>query len=366
MDAPVDPVLDLTGPAVPDADELVRAAVAWHFDPATGSPFWLRRAATLGFDPVADVRCWAHLTRFPNVVNELRDVPARDLVPRGYGPDPEIVAVFESGGTTGSPKRVVLLPDWRDRFLGWTSTDLDRCGVPRGLDYLVVGPTGPHAMGWLGAELARRRGGLAFHVDFDPRWAKKLATAGDATEAGRYSDHLIEQAADVLRSQDIGVLVITPPLLERMTRHEALVELVNRKVVAFYTAGASMDPDTRHLLRTEIFPRVALHGSYGGTMALCPTATRIGTPTDDPVICDPFSPYVTFAVVDPDTGLPVPYGERGQVVMHHVSKAMFLPNNAERDLATRVAGRPGQIGDSVSDVAPMLEFDGAAVVEGVY
>lgn len=261
---------------------------------------------------------------------------------------------------------MVLLADWRDRFLEWTSADLDRCGVPRGVDYLVVGPTGPHALGWLGGELARRRGGLAFHVDFDPRWAKKLVAAGDVAEANRYSDHLIEQARSVLLSQDIGVLVITPPLLERMTRDDDLVELMNRKLAAFYTAGASADPDTRHLLRTEIFPDVALHGSYGGTMALCPTATRVGTPVDDPVICDPFSPYVTLAVVDPDTRLPVPYGERGQVIMHHVSRAMFLPNNAERDLATRVAGRPGQIGDSVSDVAPMPEFDGAAVVEGVY
>jgi hypothetical protein len=32
----------------------------------------------------------------------------------------------------------------------------------------------------------------------------------------------------------------------------------------------------------------------------------------------------------------VPYGARGQVVMNHISKAMFLPNNLERDTAIRV------------------------------
>ena len=32
-------------------DQWVREVVAWHFDPATGCPFWLERAKTLGFDP---------------------------------------------------------------------------------------------------------------------------------------------------------------------------------------------------------------------------------------------------------------------------------------------------------------------------
>ena len=361
-----DTALDVPVPDVPDVDELVRAAVRWHFDSATGSPFWVRRAATLGFDPLTEVDTLADLAMFPNVVDELRDVPVRDLVPRGYGDVPEIVAVFESGGTTGSPKRLPLLPDWRDRMLQWTEQDLDRSGIPSGVDYLVVGPTGPHALGWLGGEVARRRGGLAFHIDFDPRWAKALSAAGDVGEAGRYADHLIAQAADVLRSQDIGVLVITPPLLERLVGDDELVALVNRTVTAFYTAGASMDRDTRHLLRTEVFPDVLLHGSYGGTMALCPTASRCGTAGEDLVVCDPYSPYVTFSVVDELTREPVPYGERGQVVINHISRALFLPNNDERDIATRHPGPPGQAGDSVSDVAPMPVFGGAAVVEGVY
>jgi hypothetical protein len=85
------------------------------------------------------------------------------------------------------------------------------------------------------------------------------------------------------------VLVITPPLLERLVGDDELVALVNRTVTAFYTAGASMDRDTRHLLRTEVFPDVLLHGSYGGTMALCPTASRCGTAGEDLVVCDPYS-----------------------------------------------------------------------------
>jgi hypothetical protein len=71
-------------------------------------------------------------------------------------------------------------------------------------------------------------------------------------------------------------------------------------------------------------------------------------------------------VVDPDTGEEVPYGERGQVVMNHISKGMFLPNNLERDSAIRMPGPAGQVGDSLSEVRPVSIFEGAAVIEGVY
>ena len=37
-------------------DAHVRETVAWHFDPATGTPFWLEKAKTLGFDPRREVR----------------------------------------------------------------------------------------------------------------------------------------------------------------------------------------------------------------------------------------------------------------------------------------------------------------------
>jgi len=68
----------------------------------------------------------------------------------------------------------------------------------------------------------------------------------------------------------------------------------------------------------------------------------------------------------PDTGEQVPYGQLGQVVMNHISKGMFLPNNLERDMAVRMPGPAGQLSDSVSAVRPVATFDGEAVIEGVY
>ena len=84
------------------------------------------------------------------------------------------------------------------------------------------------------------------------------------------------------------------------------------------------------------------------------------------MIFDARSPDITFLVIDPQTGRPVGYGERGQVVMNHISKTMFFPNNLERDTAIRVPGPAGQVGDSLRDVKPVETFAGETVIEGVY
>jgi phenylacetate-coenzyme A ligase PaaK-like adenylate-forming protein len=349
-----------------DPDAFIRTAMEWHFNPATGAPFWLARAESLEFDPRTDVRGFDDLARFPNVTNELRDVAARDLIPRGYGPDPEVVGVYESGGTTGAPKRVVVLRDWWDRMIAWQVAHLEARGAPRERDWLALIPSGPHMAGELMKRQPAALGGLSFLIDMDPRWVKKLLAAGKADEADAYAEHLIDQAAVVLQSQDIGVLMSTPPLLERLARRDDLVELVRDKVRMILWAGAHMDADTRQLYRTEVFPGLTLEGHYGSTMVLGGAAERLGLSDDDPCIFDPFSPSITFRVVDPATGREVGYGERGQVVMNHVSRSFLLPNNLERDMATRIRPLDGQVGDSVADVTPVQRFDDESVIEGVY
>jgi phenylacetate-coenzyme A ligase PaaK-like adenylate-forming protein len=359
-------VLDLPPGARPDPDEFVRAAMDWHFDPATGSPYWLERAKSLDFDPRRDVRTHDDLTLFPNVAAELRDVRAEDLLPRGYGDDPAVVGVFESGGTTGAPKRVVLLNDWLACMLGASNANLDAHGFPRGVNWLGLVPSGPHIVGEYFRRSAATHGALGFCVDLDPRWVKKLLAQGRGAEAGAYAEHVLDQAEEVLRTQDVGVLTLTPSLLERLAARETLVALVNEKVRAIRWGGTHLDPDSRRLYRTEVFPDTVLCGNYGSTMILGMAGERPGLTDDDPCVFDPLSPYVTFSVVDPDTRRPVALGARGQVVVHHVSRSFLLPHNVERDLATRTAGPEGLPGDSVADVAPVATFENEAVIEGVY
>jgi hypothetical protein len=259
-----------------------------------------------------------------------------------------------------------MLRDWWDSELPRQIAHLEARGVPRNCNWLALFPSGPHIAGTLMRSQATAMGGVLFTIDMDPRWVKKLIAAGKVDEANAYAEHLIEQAAFVLQTQDVEVLWSTPPLLERLARRDDLVELVRQKVQLIGWGGAHMDVDTRQLYRTEIFPGLTITGTYGSTMVLGGAPERLGLTDEDPCVFDPPSPYITFSVVEPDTGRTVPYGQRGQVVMNHVSKSFLLPNNLERDMATRMRALDGQVGDSVADVTPLQQFDNEAVIEGVY
>jgi phenylacetate-coenzyme A ligase PaaK-like adenylate-forming protein len=345
---------------VADAEAYLRAAIAWHFGDDTGSPFWLRTAPSLGFDPLTDVNTFADLRLFPNLVNELRSVPVQDLIPRGYGVTPPVPQIFESGGTTGAPKRTVQLPDWIAQVVEWQTEDFAAGGFQRGQGFLCLMPSGPHGVGYF-SRLVSQRLGAAFHtIDIDPRWAKKIAAR---SELAAYVDHVVEQAVFVLQTQNVANLHTTPPLLEAIARDDRVVDLVNAKIRYLLLSGAHVDADTLDLLR-GIFPAMTITMAFGSTMVLSQAVTR--TVDDDAFVFDPRTPYVVFWVVDPDTGERVPYGQPGQVVMNHISKGMFIPNNLERDLAIRMPGPAGELSDSVSAVRPVSTFEGEAVIEGVY
>lgn len=368
MPRPSTAALDLPQGVMPDPDGFVQAAMAWHFDPQTGSPFWLRRAETLSFDPRLDVKSFEDLTLFPNVTDELREVPVKDLIPLGFGPAPEVISIIESGGTTGPPKRLPLLREFADRMVANDAEGLRAIGLSAEQNWLMLLPSGPHGALEQGRRTARALGALVFAVDMDPRWVKKQIAAGRQDVADEYAEHIVDQAAFVLRGQNVSFLRATAPLLARIARRDDLVELIRVQVTHISWGGASMDADSRYLYRTEIFPRARLAGGYGTTMALGTGGTeRPGLSHDDPCIFDPaMPPYTTFRVIDPHTGDLAEYGERGQVVVNHVSKSFLLPNNNERDTALRIEPVAEQIGDSIADIYPLAEFGGAKVIEGVY
>ena len=346
-----------------DSEAYLRAAIAWHFDQGTGSPYWLRTAKNLDFNPLTDITTFNDLRLFPNLVDELRSVPVEDLIPRGYGAPPPLPQIFESGGTTGAPKRTVQMPDWIDQVVHWQAEDFATGGFASGRGLLSLMPSGPHGVGYFSRLVSEQLGSIYHPVDLDPRWVKKTVARNASTEVSAYVEHVIEQARFVLQTQDIGNLHATPPLLEAIARDDGLVELVNQKVRYILLSGAHLDLDTLDLLR-EIFPNAGITMAFGSTMILSQAITR--TTDADSFRFDPRTPYVVFWVVDPATGDEVPYGERGQVVMNHVSKGMFIPNNLERDTAIREPGPDGQVGDSLSEVGPVATFEGEAVIEGVY
>ena len=349
---------------VDDQEAYLRAAIAWHFGEETGCAFWLRATRTLDFNPLTDVNTFADLRLFPNLLSELRSEPVEDLIPRGYGSPPPVPQIFESGGTTGAPKRTVQLPDWIEQVVEWQTEDFATGGFLRGRGFLCMMPSGPHGVGYFSRLVSQRLGSVFHSIDLDPRWVKKIAARNAVNEVTAYVDHLVEQAVHVLQTQHVANLHTTPPLLEAMARNDDVVKLVNEKIRFMLLSGAHVDVDTLDLLR-GIFPNTMITMAFGSTMILSQAITRRND-GDDRFVFHPRSPYAIFSVVDPDTGDEVPYGQRGQVVMNHISKGMFLPNNLERDSAIRMPGPEGQVGDSLSEVRPVASFEGEPVIEGVY
>lgn len=361
----LDPAAD---PADPDA--YLRAAVRWHFGEETGSPFWLRRARLLHFDPLTAVRTFDDLRRFPNVVDQLRGVPVEDLIPRGYGSHPPAPRVFESTGAAGAPERVILMPDWIAGAVDRMLAGPQFAGRPPG-NILVVAPSGPHRFGCVYDCVAERQNTTKFSVDMDHRWVNKLIRTGQTDEARGYLDHVLGQADHVLASQRVGLLVVTTPMLRACARHPRLTELINVQVELISWGGAHLTVEERFELQHEFFPDVKLLSWYGSLMILENAIERAGTGPDADITYDPYSPVVTFRVVDPDSGETVDHGQRGRLVASHVSKSMFLPNMLEGDTAIRVPGGAGRIGDSISAPAPVDESEDAAAleeftIEGIY
>src|SRR5262245_34925909 len=91
--------------AVP-ADAWVCEMMRWHFAEETGAPYWLRVRRRLEFDPIDKVRTVKDLALFGLFDKAvLRTLPVNELVPRGLAHLPR--RVFETGGTSGPPCRIV-------------------------------------------------------------------------------------------------------------------------------------------------------------------------------------------------------------------------------------------------------------------
>lgn len=343
-------------------DSQVRKMMSWHFDPGTGSPFWLAKRASLGFDPVRDVQTATDLLRFSDVSAELRTVPADALIPRGISG--QVFRVYDSGGTTGAPKRIID-GGYRSRLLVWARQRLVAGGVPESGNWLHLGPTGPHVIGFDVSQHAALGGGVFYTVDLDPRWVKRLIGSGRAELAGEYVQHCLDQAETVLNTQDISVLNTTPPLLEAICERTELYETIRSKVKAIIWAGTSISAESLRQLDEVFFPEAVVIGIYGNSlMGVAPQRPGIGA---DAYRCvfEPFPETTRLDLVD-DGGRAVGYGERGRVRLHLVTEEMFLPNVLERDSAVRVEPVPGGETDGLADVQTYRSVDDVEIIEGVY
>ncbi|RPI84862.1 MAG: hypothetical protein EHM42_07175, partial [Planctomycetaceae bacterium] len=218
-------------------DAHVREIIEWHFNPATGSPFWLEKVKTLGFDPRKDVHCFEDLRKFPEFEDEwLRGGPINRWIPAGMKGSP--IYVFETGGTTGIPKSRMQSQDWKTDYELFSETLPDE-HFPKGSNWLMLGPSGPRRLRLAVEHLAQHRGGIAFCVDLDPRWVKKVIAAKQFDTARAYMEHVVEQAMVILKHRRISALFTTPKLLEAIGEKTNLYAAGIRGV---FCGGTSMSP----------------------------------------------------------------------------------------------------------------------------
>src|SRR5260370_20964022 len=80
-------------------DAWVREVIQWHFDPATGCPFWLDYSKARSWDPRDEVHTYDDLSRFGFFRDEwLRGGPGRRCVAKGCVDSP-VYRFATAGGT---------------------------------------------------------------------------------------------------------------------------------------------------------------------------------------------------------------------------------------------------------------------------
>ena len=342
-------------------DAWTREIVRWHFDPATGCPFWLEHARSLDFDPRREINSYADLARFGPFQDEwLRGGPVRRWVPKAYADRP--VFVFETGGSTGVPKSRINVEDFRLDYSAFSDTLPDEF-FPPGSDWLMVGPSGPRRLRLAIEHLAQHRGGICFMVDLDPRWVIKLLKSGQPKQAEDYKRHVVEQALTLLKAHEIKCLFTTPKLLEAICEK---VSLKKMGITGVFCGGTEMTPQFHRFAVEELLDGVHFAPTYGNTlMGLATGKPRL--PEDNyAIIYYPPAPRAVIEVVDPDApDRLVGYGETGRVRLTTLTREFFMPRFLERDEAEREPPYDLYPWDGVRNVRPFSRFQ-TTVVEGVY
>jgi len=350
-------------------DAHVREIVNWHFNPETGTPFWLERARTLGFDPRKEVNAFLDLKKFGHFEDEwLRGGPVRRWVPKGLQDKP--IYVFETGGTTGIPKSRVVIDDFRIDYEMFSRTLPDEY-FPRGANWLMLGPSGPRRLRLAVEHLCQYRGGICFCVDLDPRWVVKLLKRGKIQEMNEYKDHVIEQALTVLKAgHDIKCLFTTPKLLESLAaaleRQGSSIRQAG--ITGIFSGGTEFTPQFTRFAVEELLDNGAVYmtPTYGNTLMGLACSRPVGPEDGYKITYYAPQPRAVVQVVDFDNAdRVVDYGQSGRVMLTTLTREFFMPRFLERDEGEREPPYEKYPWDGVSGVKPYRGFAATTTV-GVY
>ena len=348
-------------------DAWVREVVGWHFDPATGCPFWLQWADKAGWDPRAEVQGFDDLKKFGHFEDEwLRGGPVRRWVPKAYSDRP--VYVFETGGTTGIPKSRIAIDDFRTDYELFSDTLPDEC-FPKGSNWLMLGPSGPRRLRLAVEHLAHYRGGICFCVDLDPRWVIKLIKKGWMDHLKAYQAHVIDQALTVLSAgHDIRCLFSTPKLIEALANRleEEGSSIKEAGITGIFAGGTEFTPQWNRFANEELLDGVYMTPTYGNTLMGLAASPPSGAAEGYKITYYAPQPRAVLQVVDPDDAdRVVGYGETGRVMLTTLTREFFVPRFLERDEGEREPPCELYPWDGVSGVRPFSALASSTTV-GVY
>jgi phenylacetate-coenzyme A ligase PaaK-like adenylate-forming protein len=349
-------------------DAHVRETIEWHFNPETGTPFWLEKAKTLGFDPRKEVKCYDDLQKFGLFEDEwLRGGPVRRWVPKALQNKP--IYVFETGGTTGIPKSRTVVDDFRIDYEMFSKTLPDKY-FPKGSNWLMLGPSGPRRLRLAVEHLCQFRGGICFCVDLDPRWVVKLIKKGWMEHLKAYQEHVVDQAVTVLSANhEIKCMFTTPKLLDalaaRLEKDGSSVAKCG--ITGVFCGGTEMTSQwIRFAIEELLGPGVYIAPTYGNTL-MGLAASEMPTPEQEYKIAyyAP-QPRAVVQVCDFDNyNKVVGYGQTGRVMLTTLTREYFIPRFMERDEGEREAPSAKYPWDGVSGVRPFRAFAATTTV-GVY
>ncbi|MDR4509789.1 MAG: hypothetical protein MRJ65_16405 [Candidatus Brocadiaceae bacterium] len=324
-------------------DEWIRHIISIHFDPVSGSPYWLEKEKILGINARRDISSFEELTVLgPMEEEDLRRYPVEHFIPRMYLRDKTEFILGETAGTTGLPKVTAYLKhEFTNTFVEWFRYIAEYRMFPKGANWLWVGPGGPHIIGKAAGPVAESMGSMEpFSIDFDPRWMKKLKP--DSLGFKRYLYHLVEQALDILKRQDIGVIYSTPPILLKLAEEMDMKQ--RTRIRGIHYGGIAMSRDQLNKFRRESFPHAVHIAGYGNT--LFGLSMEVVESAHGDLDYYPPGPRMALQVVSMEGGIRpdrdrlariVQYGERGQVICYRFDESFFIPNMFERDEAVRIS-----------------------------
>jgi len=354
-------------------DKHVREMVEWHFNPETGSPFWVEAAAgknpllKLNFDPRKEVKCFDDLNKFGLFEDDwLRGGPVRRWLPKALWNKPTYV--FETGGTTGIPKSRVVVDDFRIDYEQFSETLPDKY-FPKGSNWLMLGPSGPRRLRLAVEHLAQHRGGISFCLDLDPRWVVKLIKKGWMEHLKAYQEHVIDQALTILSAgHDIKCAFMTPKLLDALAGRleKEGSSLSKAGLTGIFCGGTEMTSQwIRFAMEEYLGPDIYIAPTYGNTL-MGLAASDQPTAPDFTIAYYAPEPRAVVQVVDfDDPKQIVGYGEDGRVMLTTLTKELFIPRFLERDEGKREKPTAKYAWDGVSGVKPFRGIAATTVV-GVY